>query len=236
MCVFWGCWTCLSSWAQPGATPHPVTVELGTESQHLSNGSPDWHETSLQLNRPLGERHLVDVTLLQADRFGLRDEQILASDSRPWTGKLVGALDASLSSHWGLVFSRHGGIAGWVAFPFMVLFEWVGPLIELGGYLFMLFAFFLDLISWQAFSVFLFAAIGLGILLSASGLLLEEMSFGIYPKLRHLALLALMVVVENFGYRQLNSWWRLVGLFRWVTQQEGRWGDMKRKGNWQRDP
>ncbi|MGH8440908.1 MAG: glycosyltransferase, partial [Pseudomonas sp.] len=139
-------------------------------------------------------------------------------------------LSESLSSNWGLMFSRNGGTPGWVAFPFMVLFEWLGPLVELGGYVFMLFAFVFGFISWQAFLVFLFMAIGLGILLSASGLLLEELSFHIYPKFRHLALLSLVVVAENFGYRQINTWWRLVGLYRWASQREASWGEMKRKG------
>jgi cellulose synthase/poly-beta-1,6-N-acetylglucosamine synthase-like glycosyltransferase len=143
-------------------------------------------------------------------------------------------LSESLSANWGLMFSRNGGAPGWAAFPFMLLFEWLGPLVELGGYVFMAVAFAFGWISWQAFAVFLFVAIGLGILLSASGLLLEEMSFHIYPEPRHLAMLALIVLLENFGYRQLNSWWRLVGLYRWATEGEASWGAMTRKGNWQR--
>jgi hypothetical protein len=51
-----------------------------------------------------------------------------------------------------------------------------------------------------------------------------------YPKFRQLAILTLVVVLENFGYRQLNSWWRLVGLYRWAMQRESSWGEMKRKG------
>ena len=139
-------------------------------------------------------------------------------------------LSESLSSNWGLMFSRNGGAPGWMAFPFMVLFEWLGPVVELGGYLFMAYAYTFGLVSWEAFSAFLVMAVGLGILLSASGLLLEEMSFHMYPKFRHLAVLALVVVLENFGYRQLNSWWRLVGLYRWAAQRESSWGEMKRKG------
>jgi hypothetical protein len=88
-------------------------------------------------------------------------------------------------------------------------------------------------ISWQAFTTFMFVAIGLGILLSASGMLLEEMSFHIYPRGRQLLALAGVVLVENLGYRQLNTWWRLVGLYRWATQKEASWGTMKRKGTWQ---
>lgn len=144
-------------------------------------------------------------------------------------------LGESLSANWGLMFSRNGGAPGWLAFPFMVLFEWLGPLVEFGGYVFMLFAFIFGWISWQAFALFLFAAIGLGILLSASGLLLEEMSFHIYPRGKHLLLLAAVVILENFGYRQLNSVWRMIGLYRWATQGEGSWGAMKRKGSWQRE-
>ena len=145
-------------------------------------------------------------------------------------------LGESLAANWGLMFSRNGGIPGWLAFPFMMLFEWLGPLVELGGYIFMIVAFIFGWISWQAFSVFLFVAIGLGILLSASGLLLEEMSFHIYPDGRQLLWLALVVVLENFGYRQMNSWWRLVGLYRWARQKEASWGTMKRKGTWQSGP
>jgi hypothetical protein len=113
----------------------------------------------------------------------------------------------------------------------MLLFEWLGPLVEMGGYCFMLVAFLTGAISWQAFSTFMFVAIGLGILLSASGLLLEEMSFHLYPRGKQLLALALVVLVENFGYRQLNTWWRLTGLFRWAMQKEASWGAMKRKGS-----
>lgn len=139
-------------------------------------------------------------------------------------------LAESLSANWGLMFSRNGGVPGWVAFPFMLFFEWLGPVIELGGYIYMVYAFLTGLISWEAFGAFLFVALGLGILLSASGLMLEEMSFHLYPRGKQLMLLGLVVILENFGYRQLNTWWRLIGLWRWLVQKEASWGAMKRKG------
>jgi cellulose synthase/poly-beta-1,6-N-acetylglucosamine synthase-like glycosyltransferase len=142
-------------------------------------------------------------------------------------------LAESLNANWGLPFSRNGGVPGWLAFPFMFAFEWLGPLVELGGYIFMIFAFITGAISWQAFGAFLFVAVGLGILLSASGLLLEEMSFHLYPRGKQLLMLGLVVILENFGYRQLNTVWRLTGLYRWAMQKESSWGAMKRKGSWQ---
>jgi hypothetical protein len=48
-----------------------------------------------------------------------------------------------------------------------------------------------------------------------------------------LALLA-AVFIENFGYRQLVSWRRLMGLVRWLRKQSGHWGEMKRTASWQR--
>ena len=139
-------------------------------------------------------------------------------------------LAESLNANWGLMFSRNGGVPGWVAFPFMLFFEWLGPVIELGGYIYMFYAFLTGLISWEAFGAFLFVALGLGILLSASGLMLEEMSFHLYPRGKQLVTLGLVVILENFGYRQLNTWWRLIGLWRWLVQKEASWGAMKRKG------
>ena len=143
-------------------------------------------------------------------------------------------LGESLSSHWGLMFNRHGGAPGWVAFPFMVIFEWLGPVVELGGYLYMVIAIAAGFISWEAFFVFLFVAVGMGVLLGVSALLLEELSFNMYPRPRHLALLTLAVLVENFGYRQLNSYWRMLGLFHWARQSKRHWGTMKRTGSWKR--
>ncbi len=142
-------------------------------------------------------------------------------------------LGESLAGNFGLMFSRNGGVPGWISFPFMMLFEWLGPLLEVLGYVLMTLFFVLGMISWQIFAVFLFTAVGFGILLSVSGLLLEEISFSLYKKPRHLLWLLFAVVAENLGYRQLNSVWRLMGLFRWLFGGKGKWGEMKRKASWQ---
>ncbi len=140
-------------------------------------------------------------------------------------------LAESLSANKSLLFSRNGGAAGWLAFPFMLLFEGVGPLIELLGYVLTFFSALFGWVSWSAFGIFLFVAIGLGVLLSISGMLLEELSFHLYLKPRHLVKLLLAAIIENFGYRQLNTIWRLQGLWRWASGKEGQWGVMKRRGS-----
>ena len=73
-------------------------------------------------------------------------------------------------------------------------------------------------------------ALGFGVLLSTVALLLEELSFHIYPRKRDLLILFAFSVLENFGYRQINVVWRLIGTWQWLRGKQGGWGAMRRKG------
>ena len=67
-----------------------------------------------------------------------------------------------------------------------------------------------------------------------SALLLEEMSFHLYPRSSQFAVLVRVAIFENVGYRQLVTWWRLIGLTRWLRGTKSSWGTMTRKGSWQK--
>jgi hypothetical protein len=134
-----------------------------------------------------------------------------------------------------LFFQRGSGVAGWVALPFNVVLEWLGPIIEVGGYVFMIATYLLGLLSFMSFAIFLLFAIGLGMVLSVSALLLEELSFHTYPKMRHILVLFVVALVENLGYRQLNAFWRFQGLVRWIVGSKPGWGEMTRTATWQAD-
>jgi hypothetical protein len=60
-------------------------------------------------------------------------------------------------------------------------------------------------------------------------LAIEEAELRRFEKASDLVVLALAAVLENFGYRQLNSCWRLYGLWRWLRGDQS-WGGMTRKG------
>lgn len=141
-------------------------------------------------------------------------------------------LSESLWWHRGLLVS--GGMTGWVAFPYAVIFEWLAPVVELAGYVFMIAAWWLGTISVEAFLAFLAAAIGMGVLLSVTAMLLEEMSYHVYPKLRQFFALLAVAFVENLGFRQLTTIWRLQGLLQWAFRRKAVWGEMKRSGAWQK--
>ncbi len=133
-----------------------------------------------------------------------------------------------------LCFARGSGAAGWLAFPFFVLFELLSPVVEVGGLLVMATAFALGMMSGLNFLAFVAAAFALGLMLSTTAILLEELSFHTYPKARHVLALFGVSILENFGYRQLISIWRLQALYGWLTGARITWGVMKRKADWQK--
>jgi hypothetical protein len=99
----------------------------------------------------------------------------------------------------------------------------------------MIVTYLLGLLSFSSFMIFLLFAIGLGMVLSVSALLLEELSFHTYPKMRHILVLFVVALVENLGYRQLNAFWRFQGLVRWLMGSKPGWGEMTRTATWQAD-
>jgi len=143
-------------------------------------------------------------------------------------------LGESMQKNRELLFAPWGGAPGWVAFPIMLIFDLFGPIIELTGYVFMIFCFFIGVKLNFTMAAFLLLAFGFGIILSASALVLEELSFRVYPRGRHILTLFFVAIAAEFGYRQLNCWWRIVGFFRWVQGKQATWGTMTRQASWKK--
>lgn len=127
-----------------------------------------------------------------------------------------------------LLNPRYGRI-GLVAFPYFFFLEMLGPVIEGFGYLTFVLALVLGRASGPYVLAFLSASIAFGIALSVAAVGLEELSFRRYPRVRDLLRLFGLAVIENIGYRQLSSFWRIRGM---VLKLRGAtsWGAMERRG------
>jgi len=134
-----------------------------------------------------------------------------------------------LGYHRRMLFNPRYGVVGLLAMPYYVVFEAMGPMIELAGYLVTAIAVGFGLLDWRFATLFFLAAVVYGSLLSVAAVVLEELSFRRYPKVTDLLRLAAYGVVENFGYRQLATWWRIVGVVDYLRGRQG-WGTMTRKG------
>jgi hypothetical protein len=114
-------------------------------------------------------------------------------------------------------------------FPSFVLFEWLAPIIEALGIVFVIVGVIFGELSGLFAILFFSLACGVGVLLSMLALMLEELSFRRYGRPRDRALLVVWAVLENLGYRQLTVVWRIRGIVSYIRGKKS-WGKMKRKG------
>lgn len=139
-----------------------------------------------------------------------------------------GALE-TFFKHRVMLFNPRYGRVGLIAFGQILLFDVVGPIVELGGYLLMPLMWLLGILSVDFLLAYLALTFALGVAISVGSLAVEEAELRRFPRASDLAVLALAAVLENFGYRQLNSLWRIQGLWQWARGVQS-WGEMTRKG------
>lgn len=151
--------------------------------------------------------------------------KILASQRNRWQRGTCQVL----SYHLAMLMNPKYGSVGMFALPYFLIFEAAGPIIEASGYIVTAVAVGFGMIDVVFAQLLFLCAVVFGAMISLTSVLLEEMSFRRYPKVRHLLLLAALGVIENFGYRQLTTWWRLRGVIDFVRKKQG-WGVMTRKG------
>ena len=131
-----------------------------------------------------------------------------------------------------LLFSRRGGSAGWVAFPVALFFECLSPVVEGFGWIYIGGGYAAGYVNLDFALAFVVVNIGFGTLLTVSSLLLDEVAHHTYPRRGQIFVLLLAATLENFGYRQITAYWRLIGIINFIAGTKARWGDMKRTGDW----
>lgn len=127
-----------------------------------------------------------------------------------------------------LLHPRYGRL-GWLAFPYQLLYELLGPVVETAGLLAVALSAVLGLLNREYFvHLFLFAYL-FGTFISMAAVFLEDLSYHRYRRGRELALLLLFALVEHFPYRQLVNLFRLQGILDFL-RGETRWGQSGRRG------
>jgi cellulose synthase/poly-beta-1,6-N-acetylglucosamine synthase-like glycosyltransferase len=154
------------------------------------------------------------------DRIGM-----LARQRNRWHRGLI----QSLWRHRSIFWNRNSGSLRWVGMPYYVFFEFLGPIVELVGYILIPLAYFLGFLSPLWFWAFLFLSVTSGAFLSVSAVLLEELSFGLYRSWGDFALMVAIGIIENFSYRILTLFFRLGAVLDMILGRGG-WGRQERSG------
>ena len=148
----------------------------------------------------------------------------LLGQRRRWQ---IGLMD-SLFKHKRLFFNRRYGIIGLFAAPYFWIFEMLGPVVEVLGYIFIPLSYIFGLLNVRYFILFLIVSILYGIMLSIGAVLLEEYTFSKYPSIKQLFKLTWYGILENFGYRQMTTLFRIDAIIRYKKFKHS-WGKIKRQ-------
>lgn len=128
-----------------------------------------------------------------------------------------------------MMFNPRYGTVGLLAMPYYLFFEFLGPIIELLGYVVFVIGLMLGVVTLKFALLFLLVSVGLGIFLFIAALFMEELRFRRYSRWTDLGKLTLYAVLENFGYRQMNTVWRVMAIGSYL-RKDTEWGEMKRTG------
>ncbi|MFN8007895.1 MAG: glycosyltransferase [Terriglobia bacterium] len=151
--------------------------------------------------------------------------KVLKRQRRRWQRGTI----ESLWKHRSMFGRPKFGLLGLFALPYFVLFEMLGPIVEMTGYLITIVGLFLGFFGTREALLFFCAAVLYGMILSTASVVLEELTMRRYPKARNLLTLIAAGIVENFGFRQLLAFWRAYAFVE-VFRGNRSWGNMERKG------
>jgi len=139
-----------------------------------------------------------------------------------------GLLDVLWSTRDMLFKWRYGRI-GWLALPYLWLFELLAPVVEIGRIVTIVLAACLGALSREFFVQFLLFGYAFATVISIGSVLQEEITYKRYNDWQDVARLVSCCFLEHFPYRQLHMVWRLEGLWQYL-RGDNVWAPVKRKG------
>lgn len=149
----------------------------------------------------------------------------LRRQRRRWHQGLI----ESLWKHKKMTLNPKYGAVGMISFPYFWIIECMGPLIELGGYIYIIFAFITGGIYLEFAVLLSLLFILYGSIFSMASVMLEAWNMNTYPKIRNLFRLVILSFSEVFWYRPLTIIWQCEGILYFMLNRR-EWGKMERKG------
>lgn len=154
------------------------------------------------------------------------DRRSLGRQRQRWSHGLVQVLWKQRR----MMLNPRYGRVGMVVMPYYLVFELLGPVIEVLGLVAVVTGVALGVVDVPFALLLAVAALGYGILLSLAAIAVDQLTEHRPVRSRELLLMFLAAILENLGYRQVHAWWRLRGLVAGITGRTAAWGAMPRTG------
>ena len=139
------------------------------------------------------------------------------------------SIEAALK-HKKMICNPRYGLFGTFALPYVVLFDIFGPVVELSGYFITILAYYFGIVSWVVPVLFMAVSVLYGTILSIFAVLFEQITVRRYPTARNLLKLLFYGLVENLGYRQLLTFWRIQAFGEILFGKKAKHEALARKG------
>jgi cellulose synthase/poly-beta-1,6-N-acetylglucosamine synthase-like glycosyltransferase len=119
--------------------------------------------------------------------------------------------------HRKLLFNPKYGFFGCFVYPFWLFCEAMEPLIECIGFVYVFVGYYFGMVNVVFVYFFLFITIGFNIIFTYICILIEELSFKKFSSLKTLVYHLVYSFIENVGYRQLTVYWRMRGIWQFIS-------------------
>lgn len=139
----------------------------------------------------------------------------------------IGLAD-TLLKHKDMLFNPKYGRVGMFSLPYFWIFELIGPIVEVLGYVFIPLSWLAGLLDVRFMISFFVLVMLYGTILSVGSLLLEENTFRKYPKISQVLKLFFYALLDNLGYRQIMTIIK-IGAMIGFKKNRNRWGSIKRR-------
>lgn len=136
----------------------------------------------------------------------------------------------TLFLHRKLFFNPKYKNTGLIVFPYYVFCEFVVPILEVVGLIFIFLDLFFFGINIPFLVIISVAVYCFYILITLISIFLDQMIHKQYSNLKEVAKLIVMVFIEPFIYHPINIYASLKGYLHFFLQKEKKWGVMSRKG------
>jgi len=133
------------------------------------------------------------------------------------------------SIHRKYLFNRKFKKMGLITYPYIFIFEFLAPIIEMIGYIATIYLVLVGGINWDNAIIMLFFVYIFGVSLSLTTLLYERLLEHRFNNSEYLRLI-LFCLIEPFIYHPLIVFFNIRGYIDFLTKKDFEWGTMTREG------
>ena len=149
----------------------------------------------------------------------------LKNQRNRWTR---GSIDTVLK-HKNMFLNPKYGRMGLLSFPYWILFEWLGPIVETIGMIYFLYMIIFASINIQIFLILLLFVFSFALFFSSFAVYYETFIFNRYKGSKFFFSVLLTAIAEMVFYHPLNVYFALLGNYKFFIKKDRKgWGKMTR--------